>query len=514
MIHSRSYAAAVLFVLGLVTSAVCTGAESKEMRTLRLRIKEATLALEQARADHNKASTELDEAKELFSQGLVSKVELGQFEDAHHAAKLRLEQAAIELERTRLTFINDALYVSLEKAALYRDAEGQKHALLVLRNRSNPRRIIDDKGEYSEEEKHGLLGIENLTVRITKEGSLIGRPFEYRIPKLPYGRSRQVDFVLQREAEAVTVEVGYADTVARLPVFLEKEAKEDRVLIEAMQFSQEGELGSRIYYEVELERFVDDNKTFSLEVLNLPGDYTYEFYELAAEGDRDEQRVSRIRFKKGVTTKTLRLYLNMPGDLEKEKLNEKVVFQMLVLDRFAQQRLGPVKAKSQGLAVDAETLDSAELSYETLELIPRGRAEMSIVARNLFHKVKIKDLVAFSFNLENTGTVALDRIGVELTLPVDWSANVKPEKDITLAVGAKEKVEVEVVPATDVVAGDYEIKMEARTLHEGREIEAPAKTMRIQIEGKSNFLIGAILMIALVGMVVGVAVLTIKVSRR
>jgi hypothetical protein len=38
--------------------------------------------------------------------------------------------------------------------------------------------------------------------------------------------------------------------------------------------------------------------------------------------------------------------------------------------------------------------------------------------------------------------------------------------------------------------------------------------MRIQIEGKSNFLIGAILMVALIAMVVGVAVLTIRVSRR
>ncbi len=495
-------------------SIVFAQAESKEMRTLRLRIKEASLTLEQARGVRNKAAAELDEAKQLFEQGLVSKAELGQFEESYHTAELNLEQARIGLERTRLAFINDALYVSLEKASLYRDSDGQKHALLVLKNRSNPRRIIDDKGELAEEEKRGLLSIENLTVRITREGNLIGRPFEYRIPQLGFGAVRKVDFALQREAEAITVEIAYADTVAHLPVYLEKESDEDRVLIEAMQFSQEGELGTRISYELELERFVDDTKTFSLEVLNLPDDYTYEFSELDAEGGRDEQRVSRIRFKKGNTTKTLKLYLNMPRELGKEKLNKKASFQVLALDRFAQQRLGTIKAESQELAIGHDALDSAGLAYETLELIPRGRAEIGIVARNLFHKANVGDLVSFNLSLENTGTVALERIGVDLTVPIDWSANVQPEKDIALAVGSEKQLAVEIVPAADVVAGDYEVKVAAITMHEGREVEATPKTMRIQIEGKSNFMIGAILMIALVGMVIGVAVLTIKVSRR
>jgi uncharacterized membrane protein len=70
------------------------------------------------------------------------------------------------------------------------------------------------------------------------------------------------------------------------------------------------------------------------------------------------------------------------------------------------------------------------------------------------------------------------------------------------------------VPAADIVAGDYEVKLEAKTVYQGKLVEAAYKQMRIQVEGKSNFLIGAILMILLIGMVVGVAVMTIKISRR
>jgi uncharacterized membrane protein len=277
-----------------------------------------------------------------------------------------------------------------------------------------------------------------------------------------------------------------------------------------MQFSQEGELGTRITYELGLERFVDDNKTFSLMVLNLPGDYTYDF----RESETGDQRVSRIRFKKGVTVKTIRMSINMPREIDKEQLNQKIQFFVLVLDRFAQQRLASAQEKRQGRTLTRDDLDSAAISFETLELVPRGRAEISISASNLFYKARLGEVIKFTYNLANTGTVNLERIRNELVLPLNWTAATNPEKDIALGVAEKKRVDVEIVPAVDVVAGDYEVKLQSSTMHEGREVQAEDKTLRLQVEAKSNFLIGAILMIALVGMIVGVAVMTIKISRR
>ncbi len=505
-----------IFVL---TAAIPTGLsaapqDTKEMRTLKLRLKEARLSLDQAKADFETTESGLREAEALFAQGLYNKAELAQAQEAHRLAQLNHELAGIQLEKTRLAFLNDALYVNLEKASLYRDQEGRKHALIRIKNDSNIRKIIDTEGTYSEEDKRALLTIENLGVRILLEGKLIGRPFESKIQRLGYKQRKDVDFILQRESESVTVEMTYADTTVLLPVYLEREAKEDHVLMEALQFSQEGELGARIGYEIELERFVDDNKTFTLEVLNLPDDFTYEFREKSGEDNDRNRRVSRIRFKKGVTTKDITLFVNMPKEIAAEKLNEKLSFFVLALDRFAVQRLGDLKSKSEGLAIAREDLDSSNLSYEMLELIARGRAELNITASNLFHKVKIGDLADFNFSLHNSGTVPLERIRIASTLPLDWSANAVPEKEISLDVEGKNTVKMSVIPAPDVVAGDYEIKVTATTLHEGREIEAAAKTFRIQIEGKSNILIGTILMLALIGMVVGVAVMTIKVTRR
>jgi hypothetical protein len=503
------------WIVLVLTLALATAAqeETKEMRTLRLQLRQAELERTESETALSRAEASYKESQALFEKGLCSKVELAQAEEVYNKARVGREQAGIELEKTRLAFLNDALYVALEKAVLYRDIDGRKHALLTLRNGSDERKLVDEAGAGATGQT-SLLTIENLTVRILNEGKLIGRPFEYKIKQLAYHQTRSVDFVLQRETEAVTVEMAYADTVVQLPVFLEKEAKEDRVLVEALQFSLEGELGTRVSYDMTLERFVDDDKTFTLEVLNLPSDYSYEFREVGEQAANADRRVSRIRFMKGLTTKGMQLLINMPKEIGKDDINTKITFYVLALDRGAQQRLASAKAASQGQPLSAEALDSAALAYEMLELVPRGRAEITIEASNFFTKMKLGEPVKWSFNLHNTGTVKLDRIRVYTGLPLDWTAGVNPEKDITLEVEAKQRVDAEFIPAADVVAGDYEVKVEAKTLHEGRDVEATAKIMRIQIEGKSNILIGSILMIVLIGMIVGVAVLTIKISRR
>jgi hypothetical protein len=247
MIHAR---------IAIVTAALLMAAgigfaeeESKETKTMKLRLREAQLELTESEAALSRAATALKEAQTLHDQGLYSKIELAEAEEFYQRAKLQREQAAINLEKTRLAFLNDALYVTLDRAVLYRDQQGQKHALLTLRNSSNIAKIIDEKGTYSDSEKRALLSIENLAVRILKDYNLIGRPFEYKIPRLGYKEIRKVDFVLQRDAEAVTVEIAYGDTLISLPVYLEKEATEDRVLTEAIQCSQEGELGTRSTFE-------------------------------------------------------------------------------------------------------------------------------------------------------------------------------------------------------------------------------------------------------------------------
>jgi hypothetical protein len=504
-------------ILSLMTIWLCppgfAQSENKEMRTLKLQIKEARLSLIESQDNLQKTESAFKEAQTLFEKGLYTKKELAAAEEDFRNAQLRKDQTEINLEKTRLAFLNNALYVSLEKASLYRDAHGEKHALLRLRNNSNLRKVIDDENTYSDADKKGLLSIENLSIRVLKDDKLIGSPFEYKIPQFDYGQTRDVDFTLQRETDAVTVEIAYGDTIIHLPVYLEKDAAEDRVVIQASQFSQEGELGKEVSYELNLERFVDDSKTFSLDAVGLPADYSLAFYEVDSMTGRPT-RVSSLRFKKGSTVKTIQLVISMPTELDKEKLDHKIIFYVLAPDQFQQQRLNSFKNKTAGREATPAELDSTGLAYETLELVPRGKAEITISANNFFRKNKMGDQISFPIDLTNSGTVDMTRIRMKLILPMEWTANIKPEKDISLAIQEKKTIEIEAIPAVDVVPGDYEIKIDAETQHQGRRIQAAQKVMRIQLEGKSNILMGIILIIVLIGVVGGVAVMTIKISRR
>ena len=504
-----------LLMLALFAATLYAQNDTKTIRSLKLKLKETQLILNQADAQFNKADASFKEAQTLFERGLYNKTELSKAEEDLSNALLKREQASINLEKTRLAFLNSALHISLDKASIYRGDDGARHALLVLRNDSDTRSMVFDAGStYSDVDKQALLTIDNLTVRILKDNSLIGRPFEIKFGRIPAGQTRSADYVLQQETDKITVQMTYADTMVNMPVFLEKESKDDRIQVDATQFSQDGELGKQVAFKLDLERFADDDKKFALLPLNLPSLYTAAFRENGSDGKGGESNVSFIRFNKGQTIKTLLLTISMPREIPREQLNEKIVFYVVILDQFAQQRLSALQTKLQGRAVASALLDSAKLSYEMLELIPRGRAEMEITSSNLFRKVKLGEIIAMPITLNNIGTVKLDNIRMIPTLPMDWTCNVTPESDINIDVEQKTKIELEIIPAPDVVAGDYEIQLDARTQYEGRDIEAARKTLRITVEGKSNIWLAVILLLLLLGLIGGVAVFTIKLSRK
>ena len=83
-----------------------------------------------------------------------------------------------------------------------------------------------------------------------------------------------------------------------------------------------------------------------MEVLNLPPEYSFEFREVGEQASNADRRVSRIRFKKGLTTKGMQLLINMPKEIGKDEINTKVSFYVLALDRPSQQRLATAKSQS------------------------------------------------------------------------------------------------------------------------------------------------------------------------
>jgi len=117
--------------------------------------------------------------------------------------------------------------------------------------------------------------------------------------------------------------------------------------------------------------------------------------------------------------------------------------------------------------------------------------------------------------LKNTGTRNLNDIRITTDLPSNkWSSDIQPSLVSKLDRDAEKDIKVKIIPASDIGVGDTEVKIKASCEVDNVKIEAPDKNVRIHISGKTNITGTAILIGALILLIVGIAILTIKLSRR
>ena len=116
--------------------------------------------------------------------------------------------------------------------------------------------------------------------------------------------------------------------------------------------------------------------------------------------------------------------------------------------------------------------------------------------------------------VKNTGTRRLDNIRVYTDLPLNWHSEIKPDLIASLEQGKEETVNIEFVPSEDVSVGDYEPKIKTECIADNRRVESEDKIVRIHISGKTNVLGIVLLVLFLVGILVGIVIFGIKLTRR
>ena len=99
-------------------------------------------------------------------------------------------------------------------------------------------------------------------------------------------------------------------------------------------------------------------------------------------------------------------------------------------------------------------------------------------------------------------------------MPLEWEGELVPRKAAVIEAGAKKLFKVNISTPEDMSVGEYTVKVEAEG-HSGVEIkEAQAKDFTIRVAAKSNITGTAVLVGLLVLLVVGIAIASIKISRR
>jgi hypothetical protein len=485
-----------LAILLILSAAAAQVQESQNMKLLRL--KSAQLTLELKKAD-------FERYLKLKEDGLASEADFAQRQTAYLQAQVDYQQALI-------SFMGSEARISVASAVKYQDRSGKKFVRVGLRYASKELKELANLKINAEDlfPLDFMKELKDVYVSLLSEGKVISDPYEKTIATLPIESLRDVTFQLLKDVENLDISISYSGKTEKTSVYLQKGVSANMVTVNSAQFSQEADLESTATYDLSLEKFSGEANVFKLEAVNLPTQITYEFSDPTTSA-----RLSQIKFSEGVTSLKLQLKLFLPKNPDdRVVLDKPLEFFVLALDNDQTEKLRALEGAAGGAGLGAEAVDGLKAGLVKLELIPRGVPKVEVQAVNLYHEIKVGDTIAMDVTIRNTGTRKLNNIRVFCDLPLNWRVEIAPDLIAGLEQNKDEVVKIKFLPPDGVSVGDYEPKIRTESLADNRRVESEDKIVRIHISSKANVLgIGALVLL-LVGLLVGIVVFGIKLTRR
>jgi hypothetical protein len=484
----------VLFLLIFSVSFISAQQESQTLKLLEL--KRAQLQLEQMKGD-------FDRALKLKEEGLISEEDFARTQTSYLQSQVSYQEALI-------SFMGSEARISVASAVKYQDESGKKFVRVSLRYSSKELKELAKLNIDAQDifPLDFLKEVKDVHVSLKSEGKIISDPYEQTIAALPLEAEREVTFQLLKDVEDLDVNVFYSGKNETTAVFLQKGLSANIVTINSAQFSQEADLESEATFDLSLEKFSGEENVFRLKVINLPNQITYEFVD-----PQSQARLSQIKFTEGVTSMKLSLRLYLPKNADEQVvIDQPLEFSALALDREQSQKLEEMLSEDK--SIDAEELKSLETGSAKLELIPRGVGRIEVQALNLYHEIKIGEKISMDVRVQNAGTRVLNNIRIYTDLPLNWRSEVSPDLIPRMEQNKEEIVSIEFIPPEGVSVGDYEPRIRTECLADNRQVETEDKIVRIHISAKTNVIGISLLVLLLIGLLVGIVVFGIKLTRR
>lgn len=462
------------------------------------------LDLKKARAAYEVAKQKLVVDLRLYESKAIS-------EDEYNLSKNELLSREVDYQKLLLSVISEQSYIIVEKAIKYQTKSGEKRVRIILWNTmEGNQEYLDQFKEhidiFSPEMRSGkiyniFVSIVNLT-----DQTIIGTPYEVKIPNIELGKTEEVDFSLLRDVESLQVALSYSGKKDYKNIYLEKDASANIVDINSSQFSQEADLGSQVTFDLIYERFSTTDDVYNLTVLNLPRQISYDFID-----PETGARLSQLKFTQGVNTKKLALKAYLPSMVDEIIVIDKpIVFYALAVPRDQFDKLGDTR--NQNFSV--KDLDAIPGGRVRLELIPRGVGRIEVRAPSLYHEITDEDSVSMDITIRNTGTRRLDNIKVSVDTPFRWRSLVEPNLIMSLEPDEEALVYLTIAPPSNVGVGAQEVTIKTDAMADNRQVETSNKTVRIQVQAKTPIFWTSVLILFLIGLIVGIVIFGIKISRR
>ena len=461
------------------------------------------LGLKRAKEAYETARRDYDRQSDLFRKGLIAQADLDHFHNV-------MADAEVNYQQSLLAVLFEAQFVSVAHAVKYQAANGAKHVRLTVANTS---------GETEEYQK--LLNIDdklfrslqpdivnNVYVSVTNaDGAIISQPYEAKIAQLRYGEPVMIDFTLLQDLDAVTVNMIYGSGSSRsMKIFLQKDASVNRVAVQSEQFSQEIELGKSATFDLTLELFSGAENTFRLEVLNLPRQIDRFFKDPTGQA-----RLSQFKFTESTTSRKAGLEVSLPDrPTEAVPMDKPVQFYVVVLPHDAPQ----LPPGSDTRTWTLQEIQKLNAGYVKLEIVPRGEGRLLVRAPQLFYSIRPDGRVEMTVDVVNEGTRRLDNIEVKPDPPLNWTKTVDPAVVPALGIGEERRITLTFAPPRDVSVGRYEVRLRSSALTDTRPVNAEDKTATVEITAGTNVWGTAILVLLIVGVIAGIVVFGIRLTKR
>jgi len=488
--------ALVLFGLAAQWVAAQTGTEGQSQTMKLLTLKKAQLQLEKTKGD-------FDRSLKLMEQGLTSEQEFALVKTAY-------QQAQVDFQQALINFMGSEARISVASAVKFQDAGGKKFVRVTLRYSSKELKQLDNLNIKAEDlfPIDFMKELKDVSVSLKSEAKIVSDPYEKVITALPLETERDVTFQLLKDVENLDVSIFYSGKTETTSVYLQKGVSANIVTINSAQFSQEADLESTATYDLSLEKFSGEANVFKLEVVNLPHAINYEFSDPTTSA-----RLSQIKFTEGVTSMKLQLKLFLPKNPDAQVVIDKPLeLYVLTLEAERAQVLQDMLAKSP--VIGPKEIDAMRAGSVRLMLVPRGVGKIEVQAVNLYHEIKVGENVEMEVRVKNAGTRKLNNIRVFADLPLNWRAEITPDLIASLEQNKEQVVTIKFQPPADVAVGDYEPKIKTECSADNRKVESEDKIVRVHVAAKTNFIGITLLVLLLVGLLVGIVVFGIKLTRR
>ncbi len=492
----KRHIVAIIILLAFAGGLAPLKAQEQSQTMKLLTLKKAQLQLQKTRGD-------FDRSLKLMEQGLTSEQEFALVKTAY-------QQAQVDFQQALINFMGSEARISVASAVKFQDMGGKKFVRVTLRYSSKELKQLDKLNINAEDlfPLDFMKEIKDVSISLKSEGKIISDPYEKTIASLPLETQQDVTFQLLKDVENLEINVFYSGKNESTAVFLQKGVSANIVTINSAQFSQEADLESQATFDLSLEKFSGEANVFKLEIANLPHQINYEFSD-----PQTNARLSQIKFTEGVTSMKLSLKLYLPKNTDAQVVIDKpILFYALAMDNEQAPALQNLLAKK--TEIGPQDILSLKAGSVKLELVPRGVGKIEVQAVNLYHEIKVGDSVAMEVRVKNAGTRKLNNIRVVADLPLNWRSEIRPDLIATLEQGKDEVVTIKFLPPADVAVGDYEPKIKTECSADNRKVESEDKIVRIHVASKTNVLGISLLVLLLVGLLVGIVVFGIKLTRR